>query len=140
MPSGKLRKRVEAVMVIVEILWHIKKGKEEDFLRDWRSKFVVTDRSKLIGEFLSRPNDLLEDRFKTWRVEQFDNPAEQPIPFVNVALWESFEAFLAEINKHIPPPGATKPDYEVARYRMVLEPVAWRLGPWPLGADSPGTS
>ncbi len=126
-------------MVIIEILWHIKKGTEDAFLEAWRTKFTVSDRSKLIGEFLSHPNDTVEDRFKTWRVEEFGAPPENVAVFVNVALWESFEDFKVEISKHIPQLAALKPDFEVARYRIVLDPVAWKIGKLPFPTeDSPG--
>jgi hypothetical protein len=115
-------------MVIIEILWHVRKGKEPAFLEAWRTKFTVSDRSKLVGEFLCRPNDQVEERYKTWRVADFNEPSEDVMPFVNVALWDSIEGFQEEISKYIPAPGASKPDFEIARYRIVLEPTAWRIG------------
>jgi hypothetical protein len=115
-------------MVIVEILWHIKAGAESGFLEAWRTKFTVSDRSKLIGEYLCQPDETVEDIYKGWRVEQFGSPAQEVTAFVNVALWETFEAFLAEISKYIPKPGQSPPDWQVARYRTVLQPIAWRRG------------
>jgi hypothetical protein len=84
-------------MVIVEILWHIKKGTEPAFLEAWRSKFSVPDRTKLIGEFLSEPIEDVDHRYKTWRVEEFGPTKEKLTAFVNVALWESFQALKTEI-------------------------------------------
>src|SRR3954470_24030785 len=104
-------------MVIVEILWHIKAGTEPDVLEAWRAKFTVSDRSKLIGEFLCQPDESVEDIYKGWRVEQFEKPTQEVTAFVNVALWESFEAFLTEISKYIPKPGQIPADWQVARYR-----------------------
>jgi hypothetical protein len=127
-------------MVIVEILWHIKAGTEPDFLEAWRTKFIVSDRSKLIGEFLCQPDETVEDIYKGWRVEQFANPPQEVTAFVNVALWASFEAFLTEISKYIPKPGQPVADWQVARYRVVLKPLAWRRGEWQLPTkDSDGT-
>jgi hypothetical protein len=127
-------------MVIVEILWHVRKGAEAAFLEAWRSKFLVKDRTHLFGEFLSKPDDSVEDIYKSWRLERFNEPSEGVTPYVNVAIWSSFDAFRQEIGPKVPTPGAAKADWEVHRYRVVLKPVAWRIGGWqPPGDNSPET-
>jgi hypothetical protein len=127
-------------MVIVEILWQIKPSLKEDFLNAWNKKFLVKDRSQLIGEYLSAHDDKVEEKFKSWRIEEFRKPSEDVLTFVNVAIWQSFEAFLAEINRYIPTPGAPENSFVVARYRVVLRPIAWRRGKSDLpNCDSPET-
>lgn len=115
-------------MVIVSILWHIRAAKEKDFIKAWKEEFYVNDRSKLIGEFLCKPLDDVEDKYKSWAVGDYKKPDEDMIAYVNVALWESFPAFKAEIARYIPEPGEKQPDFAIARYRVVLEPTAWRIG------------
>jgi hypothetical protein len=115
-------------MVIVLILWHIRQGKEKAFIKAWKEEFYVNNRDKLIGEFLSKPVESVEDRYKTFAVGTFANPSEAITAYVNVGIWDSLEAFKAEIAQYIPDPGAPPPDFEVARYRVILEPVAWRIG------------
>jgi hypothetical protein len=82
----------------------------------------------LIGEYLGSPDESVEEKLKSWRVEEFREPSEKVVTFVNVAIWESLEAFLSEINKYIPVPGTPDHPFVVARYRVVLQPVAWRRG------------
>jgi hypothetical protein len=115
-------------MVIILILWHVRQGKEKAFIKAWKEEFYVNNRDKLIGEFLSKPVDAVEDRYKSLTVATFQNPTEPVTAYVNVGIWDSLDAFKSEIAQYIPDPGAPPLDFEVARYRIVLEPVAWRIG------------
>lgn len=127
-------------MIVVEILWHIRVGKEEDFRQAWREKYVVADRTHLIGEFLSAPVSDVPDMYKSWKPEEVGDPKEPVSVFVNVAMWTSLDAFKAEIEKYIPKPGQQQPDFVVNRYRIVLAPVDWRVGNASLpSVDSAGT-
>jgi hypothetical protein len=78
-------------------------------------KFIVTDRTRLIGEYLCCPDESVEEKFKSWRVEEFREPSEDVVTFINVAIWESLEAFLSEINKYIPVKGTPDHPFVVAR-------------------------
>ena len=61
--------------------------------------------------------------------------------YVNMAMWDSFASFKSAISKYIRKPGEKKRDFEVERYRAVLEPVAWRIGDFNLPQhDSAQTS
>ena len=126
-------------MTIVEILWHIKRGEENEFRKAWREKFTVGDRSELIGEFLSAPRTEVPDIYRSLNLDQ-NSAGDDVSYFVNVAIWTSFEAFKKEIEKYIPKPGTPQPPFVVNRYRVVLDPIDWRIGQAKLpSADSEGT-
>lgn len=126
-------------MIFVEILWHIKRGQEEEFRKAWREKFTVGDRSELVGEFLSAVRTDVPEIYRGLNLDQ-NSPVGDVTYFVNVAIWTSFEAFKKEIEKYIPKPGTPQPAFVVNRYRVVLEPVDWRIGQTKLpSADSKGT-
>ncbi|MEX1036492.1 MAG: hypothetical protein WDZ54_11080 [Sneathiella sp.] len=127
-------------MVIILILWQIKCGEEETFIKAWKEDFVVDNRDKLIGEFLSKPVDDVKDVYKNWTVASFGDPVEDVTTYVNVGMWDSLESFIEEIERYIPEPGTPLPPFQVARYRVILEPVAWRIGSTKLPeSDSDGT-
>ena len=115
-------------MVVILILWHIKQGQEQAFIKAWKEDLFVNNREKLVGEFLSKTVDEVEDIFKSWKIATVCSPVEPVTPYVNVGIWESLAAFLSEIKQYIQNPGASSQPWFVAKYRVVLEPVAWRIG------------
>ncbi len=70
-------------MVFVALVyWNVKQGSEEEFLQFWKKTLPISDKSALVGEFLSRVD--LPDGYNTW-----DLTADGATMFVNVGVWRS---------------------------------------------------
>lgn len=121
-------------MHIVLIDWKIVPGKDEEFLKTWRSMFV-NDRTRMTGEFLSR---VIDDRQRfpwiTWDLTGGGNFTR----FINIGLWADAEAFHDQIGRYFNPAGGKLPfEYEI-RTRALLSPACWRMGDWPLSIHDSG--
>ncbi len=131
-------------MIIVLINWRIKPDKVEDFMLWWTSKEAdIKQRGCVVGEFLSKPLALEELKKRTpgqeypFRVcDLTPGSCDEPyIPFVNVGLWESWEAFYSEVGKNFNDTGEKRPFEQYRRTRTILEPQNWRIGDYDLPGD-----
>ena len=119
-------------MIIVLIDWHIEIGKEDTFKEYWRKDVPVQDRSMMVGEFLSRPQDKAFN-WVTWDLDTYDASR-----FINVGIWASAEAFHEQIGRYFNP-SKGKLDFEVRiRKRALLSPACWRMGDWNLPLHDSG--
>lgn len=117
---------------IVLVEWRIKKGREQEFLDYWSTRATVGDRSGLIGEFLSRVEDLKQFPWMVWSLDP------RWTTFVNVGIWRAGSDFQEQIGRFIDnsrPPLA----FEAQRRRRVfVAPERWRIGNTPfLTTDHP---
>lgn len=115
-----------ATLIIVVIHWMIKPDKASlAAFQEYWSKSEPSDRSHLVGEFLSEP---LTAEVVGFPCLTFD-AAEEYVSFFNVGLWESLRAFREVI---IDPMVGTNPitqDFEYKhRERMILGPQQLRIG------------
>jgi len=92
------------MVVIILVIWKIKRTMEAEFLLWWSKPKPVT--KGLFREFLSKVTD---DELNTWDIESFDC-----ITYVNVGIWESEDAFKSQIKI-----GKTE-DFEAKRRRRVI--------------------
>ena len=116
-------------MIVVIILWKILPGDESRraFLDHWAQTLELEDNSHLVGEYLSRA--LTEEDVS------FDcsllgvDPGDDYVPFFNVGVWDSVEAFEEQVIKPFVEQGPKTHDFEHApRERMILSPERWRGG------------
>jgi len=129
-------------MIVAVVLWRIKKGSRDQFIKDWKEKFVVNDRAGLIGEFLSEPIDTSDPRLKTFDLQNVGEASDEKTVLVNVGMWRSVEGFNDQVAKYIKSTDAEKREFEFeVRQRVLLNPTAWRIGKSLLpGEDSIATS
>jgi len=118
-------------MVIILVFWQIKPTEEAvaAFLDWWRTKAIVKDRSGLIGEYLSQPSEGMA-------LFEVDDPPWSEVechPFVNVGLWKDAESFHEQIRDYMTV--VRQPFEAVLRKRVCVDPVASRMGSWPLPAN-----
>jgi hypothetical protein len=110
---------------IVVVEWRIKKGREQDFLDYWSTKATVSDRTGLVGEFLSRVEDRNQFPWMVWDLD----PGWTT--FLNVGFWRNGSDFQEQIGRFI---DNSKPplDFEAQKRRRVLvAPERWRVGETP---------
>jgi hypothetical protein len=117
-------------MIIAIVLWSIKKGSEDEFIKKWKEEFCVPDRTNLIGEFLSKPIDTIDPRLKTLRLDNIgDQPAADKTILMNVGMWVSEADFHNQVGQFMKSTDNKKRDFECeVRTRVLLQPLAWRLG------------
>ncbi len=109
-------------MRIVLVEWRIIKGQENLFLDYWSRRETITDRSGLIGEFLSRGED--PGQFPWITCELSPNWTS----FVNVGLWRDAEAFQDQIGWRLDDTRPIMPFEYERRRRTFLGPQRWRFG------------
>lgn len=115
-------------MQIVLVDWKIIPGQEDQFLQEWRSGLPVNDRSRMVGEFLSRVTRDERYPWITWDLTGDGNFAR----FINVGLWADAESFHEQIARYFNPAGGKKHFEFELRRRALLSPACWRMGDWPL--------
>ena len=119
-------------MHVVLVHWRIKPEAEHiaAFLKDWREVYTITDRTGLIGEFLSEssPAKIFPDT--TWHLdpEALGNFKS----FVNVALWRDAKDFHEQIAKNYNDQNPMRLYEQYRRRRVVAECSAWRIGDFKL--------
>jgi hypothetical protein len=116
-------------MIIVIILWKILPGDEnrQAFFDYWARSLELGDTSHLVGEYLSSPLSVAEAGFDCSLLGL--NPGDDYVPFFNVGIWASLEAFREQVIKPFVNSGVNQQDFEYApRERMVLSPELWRRG------------
>jgi hypothetical protein len=109
-------------MRIILVEWRIKKGREKEFLEYWSTRATITDRSGLIGEFLSRVENREQFPWMRWELD------ERWTTFVNVGLWRRAADFQQNVGRFI---DNTRPpmDFEAQpRRRVFVAPERWRDG------------
>jgi hypothetical protein len=118
-------------MIIVLIHWCIKPTDTavSQFLEWWKDEATISNKTGLVGEFLSAPLPANQFRFRV------DDLAPRPEneayrPFVNVGIWRDRESFYQEVGQYF---RDDKPPMEFEakrRRRTILEPKEWRIGAW----------
>ncbi len=123
----------ESSLRMIVVHWKIKPGQERAFLDYWSTKATIEDRSGLLSEFLSAPEDRAKYPWINW-----DTNAHYT-SFYNVGLWRTGEDFQQQIGRFV---DNTKPllEFEAERrQRIFLSPERWRAGPNGLPQlDAPG--
>ena len=111
-----------AAMRIILVEWRIRKGQEQQFLDYWSTRLPISDRSGLIGEFLSGIESREQYPWINWDLH------DQWTTFVNVGLWRAGADFEEQIGRYI---DDTRPPlaFEAERRRRVfVAPQRWRMG------------
>jgi hypothetical protein len=116
-------------VVIVLIHWRIKPdvASEAAFLEFWRTVARISDKTNLIGEFLSAP--VLATNFP-FLVDDFSAGHSQGAckHFMNIGLWRDWKSFEQEVGKYFDDAKPMQPFEAQRRTRTVLEPKEWRRG------------
>lgn len=108
-------------MVIVLVHWLIKKGREEDFKKQWY-KMTIDDDSGLYREILTEPDGNVHDsKFHTFGLI---NPNYST--FINIGMWKSLEDFDKAIGKYIPDMKSVKVN-GVKKQRLELDDFEFKL-------------
>ena len=119
-------------MIVVLVHWKIHRHEvaRQEFFKYWKEKLAISDRTNLVGEYLSEPLTLEQAGFPC-SVMNVPLSAKYD-SFFNVGLWNSKEDFDRLIVK---PYVTSKPKSESFEYeyreRMILSPASWRAGQLP---------
>lgn len=116
-------------MVIILVHWKIRidEASQHAFKEHWSQVSDPGDRSEIIGEFLCRPMSAEEAGFLCGDLGI--GYAALYASYFNVGLWESVEAFEAQIINPYVGKGTNKLPFEYEdRERMILQPQHWRMG------------
>jgi hypothetical protein len=120
-------------MRIILVHWKIRPGREDEFIAHWSTISAVADRSGLVGEFLTVPDDPVVYPWITWPLD----PSYRT--FINIGLWRDGAAFQEQFGRHINDCAPLLPFEAERRTRILVEPKAWRTGAAPLPTrDSEG--
>ena len=123
-------------MVVVLIHWRIKPTDEAEaaFFEYWTNDATINDKSSLAAEFLSAP---MLARDVPFRVDDLTlGPGILDCRhFVNVGIWETWEAFYDQVGKNMGDDAPVKPFEADRRTRTVLRPRESRVGSWPLPSE-----
>jgi len=120
-------------MVIVIIHWKIHPGEESrrQFLQHWKETLTIEERSHLVGEYLSEPLSADQVQFPCTVLNIPPSPSYQS--FFNVGIWEDVASFKRQIiDPYVGYTPKIQPFEYQFRERMVLAPLSWRAGEYPL--------
>jgi len=116
-------------MIFVLIHWRIKPTHEAEtqFLQFWTEHVKIADKTQLVGEFLSTPLPAHEFPFLVddWSHGQSHHPCRH---FLNIGIWQSWEAFYAQVHSYLDDAQPLLPFEVERRTRTVLTPKQWRIG------------
>lgn len=123
-------------MVVVLIHWRIKPTKEAEaaFFRYWKHKARIDDKSSLAAEYLSAPMSPREVPFQVDDLT-FGHGILNCKHFINVGIWETWDAFNEQVGKHMNDDGPLQPFEADRRTRTVLRPKQSRVGTWSLPSE-----
>ena len=121
-------------MVIVLIKWKIRLGREDEFLKYWRQKATIQDRSGLIGEFLSEVRTKHDFSYINWDLAEVDNESYKV--YVNVGMWADPTSFQEQVGKYFQDTGTPRGFEAERRVRTLLVPKCRRMGKQLLPKDS----
>lgn len=109
-------------MMVVLVHWTIEAGRESEFIRDWRKKFRIKNKSLLTGEVLCAAPVEGEHMEACW--PDLESAPSKHSCYVTVGAWASKEAFLAQVGSYM-----EERDYEAApRRRTFLQANSVRQG------------
>lgn len=104
------------------------------FLDFWAQTLELGDRLCLAGEYLSRPLSAEQAGLECSLLGL--NPGDDYVPFFNVGIWESLDAFRDQVYEPFVNSGPDKQAFEYARReRVILSPQQWRVGTAQLPTD-----
>ena len=87
-----------------------------------------------MGEYLSRPLSQHEVDFDCSLLGV--SPGDEYVPYFNVGIWDSLDAFRQQIIERFVEQGPEKLEFEYEpRKRMILAPLLWRAGDAQLPTD-----
>ena len=116
-------------MIFMLIHWRIKPTHEAEtqFLQFWTEHVKIADKTQLVGEFLSTPLPAHEFPFLVddWSHGQSHHPCRH---FLNIGIWQSWEAFYAQVHSYLDDDQPLLPFEVERRTRTVLTPKQWRIG------------
>lgn len=115
-------------MFIVLIHWRIKPDQKsiDDFLNYWNVEVPIQNDNNLIGEFLSKPYDIVGAKYPIDLL--LPEEAAPCVSYVNVGLWKDEPSFFSQIGRYIPNNGSKKDFEQYPRRRIPLDPEHWRRG------------
>src|SRR5260370_26067535 len=94
---SRARRKRRKQMIVALIHWRIKPDdtRKNAFLKHWKTKNPITDRTGLIAEFLSDSLKIAEFPYITWHLdpESFGNFRS----YVTVGLWQDSDAFKEQV-------------------------------------------
>jgi hypothetical protein len=115
-------------MIVALIHWRIKPDKtsRNAFLKHWKMKNPITDRTGLIAEFLSDSLKIADFPYITWHLdpESFGNFRS----YVTVGLWQDSDAFKEQVAAYFNDDKPLLPFEKYRRRRVMFRPVDWRIG------------
>lgn len=116
-------------MIFVLIHWRIKPTHEAEtqFFEFWTEKAKISDKTHLIGEFLSAPLPAQEFPFQVDDLSTGHSQGECR-HFVNIGAWHSWEAFYEQVDPYMGDDKPMLPFEAERRTRTVLTLKQWRIG------------
>ena len=123
-------------MVVVLIHWRIKPTEEAEaaFSDFWKNEAKIDDKSSLAAEFLSAPVPAREVPFRVDDLTLGHGVLDCK-HFVNVGIWETWDAFYEQVGKYMGDDAPMKPFEADRRTRTVLRLRQSRVGSWSLPSE-----
>ena len=123
-------------MVVVLIHWRIKPTEEAEaaFFCYWKHVATIDDKSSLAAEYLSAPMSPQEVPFRIDDLT-FGHGILNCKHFINVGIWETWDAFYEQVGKHMNDDAPLQPFEADRRTRTVLLPKQSRVGKWSLPSE-----
>lgn len=122
-------------MIVALINWRILPTGLDAFLLKWKTELKLGDAPGLIGEYLSRVEDISFFNRITWEMEPDEKDAkegwrdESYVSYVNVGLWVDLKSFDGAVGRYMNAGRSLTFPFEAApRRRAVLNVEHWRRG------------
>lgn len=115
-------------MIIALIHWRIKPDEKSQasFLKHWKTKNSIANRTKLIAEFLSDSLKIIDFPYITWHLDP--ESLGDYRSYVTVGIWEDTEAFEKEVAAYFNDDKPLLPFEKYRRRRVMFRPIARRRG------------
>jgi hypothetical protein len=115
-------------MIIALIQWRIKPddASRKAFLKHWKTKNPIGDRTGLVAEFLSDSLKIADFPYITWHLDP--ESLGDFRSYVTVGIWQDSDAFKEQVANYF---NDDKPLLRFEKYRrrrVIYRPVGWRIG------------
>jgi hypothetical protein len=115
-------------MMAALIHWLVKPDKRSKsaFLKHWKAKNTIGNRSGLIAEFLSNSLPIADFPYITWHLD--GESLGDFTSYVTIGLWANADDFKDQIANYFNDSNPMLPFEKYRRRRVVFKPIEWRIG------------
>jgi hypothetical protein len=115
-------------MILALIHWRVKLGKKHTnaFMKHWKTRNTISNRSGLIAEFLSDSLPMSQFPYITWHLDS--ESLGDFKSYVTVGFWQDSEAFKNQVAAYFNDGKPLLPFEQYRRRRVIFKPEQWRIG------------